>query len=68
VAIGHGGVKSLENARQLGLNRKKSWSKACDNTAAEGLGSRLFGILNPLKSRRDQALALVSTARSERSA
>jgi hypothetical protein len=38
VAIGYGGVKSLENARQLGLNG----NKACDNMAAEGLGSRRF--------------------------
>ena len=36
--------------------------------AAEGLGSRLIWILNPPSAERNQALALLSTARSERSA
>ncbi len=46
----------------------KRQGNASANTAAEGPGSRLFWMLNPPSADRNQALALLSTARSERSA
>jgi hypothetical protein len=65
VAIGDGGVKSLEKARQMGLNagellRHRGRRKVRQPSLLDQSIRR--------RRKRDQALALLSTARSERSA
>jgi hypothetical protein len=55
----------MKMARQSGLN---AGERLRDRGRGKRFHSRLFWILNTHGSTRDQALALLSTARSERSA
>jgi hypothetical protein len=80
VAIGRGGVKSLKNARQTGPNTTETCAKMAaekprqpSSSKAEFKQSRIRAKPNSSKANfaggwSDQALALLSTARSERSA
>jgi hypothetical protein len=65
VAIDDGGVKSMEKARQS----RRNGGSADSNAAREnGFRSLNFSGLLPSAQVRDQALALLSMTRSERSA
>jgi hypothetical protein len=55
----------MEKARQSGLHARECLR---NRSRRKRFRSRLFWILNAQGSTRDQALALLSTARSERSA